>query len=75
MGRASRGVVRKYARTIAKGAVSGAMASHIQKPFLCLGVRLSSRECRCGMGETQTERGYTSGIYANEKHARYRTPT
>ena len=56
------GVRGWYARIMAMGAVSGAMASHIQKPFLCLGVRLSSRECRCGMGEAQTEGGYTRGI-------------
>ena len=55
---------------MAEGAVIGAIASHIQKPFLCFGVRLSSSECRCGIGAAQTERGYTRGIYGDEKHAR-----
>ena len=60
---------------MAKGAVIGAIASHIQKPFLCLGVRLSRSECKCGIGAAQTERGYTRGIYGDEKHARWRDAT
>ena len=50
------------ARMIAKGAVSGEIANHIQKPFLCLGVRFSTKEWRCGSGDGQTDGGKIRGI-------------
>lgn len=47
---------------IAEGAVGGEITNHIQKPFLCLGGRLFTRECKGGRGDGQTDVGDTKGI-------------
>ena len=44
---------------IAEGAVSGEITNHIQKPFLCLGGRLFTRERKGGRGgRTDGRRGH-----------------
>ncbi len=42
---------------IAKGAVSGEMASQKMAPFLWRGVRFSTTVRRCGSGDAHTEGG------------------